>query len=454
MSVETEAHTAGRPGTTAVTRPHTVPAFTPTAITGADNFQLLLDRHMRRHGQDGNAVRAEVHLRSVPDIDALEAALRVDPLLDMLCRLRVQRRFGHAARWVLAPAAGAVERVTVHGPMEARAFNERLLGRPMDLDGHGAHVDVVRRTDGGVTLVFSVHHVLVDRRGMLNVIHALDPEGPGVEGRLIAAPATMSFGRLFMNSVRTTAHMLSRPFWRLARLGPKDRARKSPAVFRTLDIDAALVDRAATAHGGVLHRSAFHLAATLVAARSIHLGRGERPPYFWVSRPVSLRPRGERGHVVGNALTFQYARVAWDDATDLHRCTRVIASQFKAQLVEGVTERYTSLLAIFRWLPLAYYSAMIDLAMGGYYASCSFSDLGEDPFEPRTFAGMPVEALIDHPSVPCPPGLTVVFSRRGARVQVTIGAVPEALQGGELDRFEQVLRQTLTHVPERDGRHR
>jgi len=421
--------------------------FAPTAITGADYFQLLLDRHMRRHGQAGNAVRAELHLPFAADIEDMASSLRADPLLALLCRLRVQRPFGRPARWVLEPDAAATDHVSVHGPMDAQAFNAQVLNRPMDLNGRGAHVDLVPRPEGGIKLVLSVHHVLVDRRGMLNLIHALDPLGRGVEGRLIAEPEREPFARMFINSLWLTVYMLSRPFWKLARFGPKDEAPKSPAQFRTICIDAALVDRAAAAHGGVLHRSAFHLAAALVASRVIHQGRGKQPPYFWVSRPVSRRARGERGHVVGNALTFQYARVRWHDTADLQRCTRAIAAQFKAQLANGITERYSSLLSIFRWLPLVCYSAMINLTMRGHYASCSFSDLGEDPFEPRTFAGMPIDALIDLPSVPCPPGLTVVFSRRGPQVQVTIGAVPETMQGEELNRFEQALLQALTQTP-------
>ena len=62
-------------------------------LSGSDYFQLLLDRHHRRYGLQGNVGRFAVTVEGQLDIDQLKQALNGDPIFCWLHSLRLKKQW-------------------------------------------------------------------------------------------------------------------------------------------------------------------------------------------------------------------------------------------------------------------------------------------------------------------------------------------------------------------------
>ena len=417
-------------------------------LTGADNFQVLLDRHMRKRSRVGNVVRLSLELDPLTDLEALAAGISDNPDFQLAISLRMKRATLVMPHWVRKENVDVNACITLHERCTNEHFVAAVLGRDLGLGESPVHVDLLHFANGSKRLVISAHHALVDQRGMVNLAKAIQP---GTEqwpaDRLFAERSEQHWWPEFCNTVYIMFYMLGSPFWFMARLLRGRRGTVSDPVFRVVQLSAeetGIADKKAWDHGARFGNSNYYLAATLKALKQVFDQRSEQPPYYWLSMPVSKRRKGGAGHLFSNNLSFAFARLKSDEVRDLRIAMASIQTQVKKQVGDGIPDRYTSLLNFFRRVPLWLYSTLVNLPMRGDYASLSFSDLGSEGDGISAFGGVPVLGSVDYASVPSPPGLTVTFKRNAGGLQVVIGAVPEALSPSELDRFQRDLVALLT----------
>ena len=420
----------------------------PHPLTGADNFQVLLDRHMRKRSRVGNVVRLSLDLDPTADLGSLAEGVVANPNFRLAVSLRMKRATLVMPRWESVQGVDPTAHIAMHERCTSDYFNVMILHRDLSITGSPVHVDLVHFANGSKRLVISAHHALVDQRGMVNLANAIQPGAqPWTADQLFAAKSKQHWWPEFRNTVYIMFYMLGSPFWFMARLLRGTRGAVSNPVYKVLQLSRAqrdVVDRNAWESGARFGNSTFHLAATLKVLQQVFDHRREQPPYFWLSMPVSTRRKGTAGHLFSNNLSFVFARLKADEVRDLRTAMASIQAQVKKQVGDGIPDRYTSLLNFFRRVPLWLYSALVNLPMRGDYASLSFSDLGNEGEGITAFGGVPVLRTVDYASVPSPPGLTVTFKRNSAGLQVVIGAVYEALAPSELDRFQRDLAALLT----------
>jgi len=421
--------------------------FLTQPITGADNFQLLLDRHMRKQGQQGNVVRLELRLAPSADLEQLRGHVQRNGIFMLVRRIRLARPIARAPYWYQDKGADLPGGVEVRTAMDRADFEAVVLNRDLSLATGAAFIDLVAFNDGSKSLVISAHHALFDQRGMMNLARVLDPEGPGMGGEaLFPEPSPEPWPKRLKHAVQVMFYMLGSPFWYLARLWVKGRPPQSGTRTRVLRFSASdtqIVDQQAWAQGARLGRSHYHLAATTMALRTVFMQRRERHPYFWVSMPLSRRPRGVRGHLLSNQLSFVFVRLHDQALGSVATSVASINEQIKEQIAAGLPAKYVSLLEVLRHIPLWWFGAMVNLPMRGAYASFAFSDIGEDHDELRTFAGVDVLEVLNYPPAPCPPGLTITFMRHAGELKVVLASVEEAISAQEMDLFERQLNALL-----------
>ncbi len=417
-------------------------------LSGADNFQVLLDRHMRKRSRVGNVVRLSLELDPSADLQALAAGIAVNRNFQLAVSLRMKRATLVMPRWESRSGVDAVENVDVHERCTSDYFNVMVLHRDLPLTGSTVRADLLHFANGSKRLVISAHHALFDQRGMVNLANAIQPGAPPwPQEQLFPKRSQEHWWPEFRNTVYIMFYMLGSPFWFMARLLRGTPGHVSNPVFKVVQLSRAqreVVDRNAWAHGARFGNSNFHLAITLKALQQVFDQRREQPPYFWLSMPVSTRKKGSVGHLFSNSLSFVFARLKADEVSDPKRAIATVHTQVKKQLGDGIPHRYSSLLNFFRRVPLWLYSTLVNLPMRGDYASLSFSDLGNEGEGIANFGGVPVLGIVDYASVPSPPGLTVTFKRNAEGMQVVLGAVYEALSPSEFDRFQRDLVQHLT----------
>ncbi|MBK8341782.1 MAG: hypothetical protein IPK99_18220 [Flavobacteriales bacterium] len=402
---------------------------------------------MRKQGQQGNVVRLELRLAPSADLDQLSGRLMRNEIYRMVRRVRLARPIGRVPYWYQDVGADLPGGVELHTAMDRAAFEATVLNRDLSLETGAAFIDLVACVDGSKRIVISAHHALFDQRGMVNLAKALDPEGNGLNGEaLFPEVPSVPRSRRLKHAVQVMYHMLGSPFWYLARLWVKGRPPLTGLRTRVLRFslnDTQLVDRQAWAQGARLGRSHFHLAATTMALRTVFAQRREHHPYFWVSMPLSRRPRGVRGHLMSNQLSFVFVRMHDKDLASVATSVASINGQIKEQIAAELPAKYVSLLEVLRHIPLWWFSAMVNLPMRGAYASFAFSDIGEDQDELRTFAGVDVLEVLNYPPAPCPPGLTITFMRHAGELKVVLASVEEAISAQEMGLFERQLNALL-----------
>lgn len=417
-------------------------------LTGADNFQVLLDRHMRKRSRVGNVVRLALELDASADLHALAARIPENVNFKLAVSLRMKRATLVMPCWVKKENVDPAACLTLHERCTRKEFVTLVLGRDVSLGGSPVHVDLLHFADGSKQLVISAHHALVDQRGMINLARAIQPGAPAWPvHQLFAEPGKQHWWPEFCNTVYIMFYMLGSPFWFMARLLSGKPGAVSDPVYSTVQLSAdgtVAADRNAWDHGARFGNSNFYLSATLNILQQVFDQRKEHPPYYWLSMPVSKRRKGGTGHLFSNNLSFVFARLKSNEVRDLRAAVASVQAQVKKQVGDGIPDRYTSLLNFFRRVPLWLYSTLVNLPMRGDYASLSFSDLGNEGEGITAFAGVRVSRTVDYASVPAPPGLTVTFKRNAEGLQIVIGAVPEALSASERDRFRRDLVALLT----------
>jgi len=417
-------------------------------LTGADNFQVLLDRHMRKRSRIGNVVRLSLQLDPSADLSALATGIAANPNFRLAVSLSMWRATLVMPRWKSGSGADPLAHIDIHERCTSDYFNIVVLQRDLPIGGSPVHVDLLHFANGSKRLVISAHHGLFDQRGMVNLANAIQPGAPSwPREQLFPERSKQHWWPEFRNTVYIMFYMLGSPFWFMARLLRGSRGPVSNPVFKVVQLSndqCEVVDRNALAHGARFGNSNYHLAITLKVLQRVFDHRREQPPYFWLSMPVSTRRRGSVGHLFSNSLSFVFARLSADEVREPKRAVASIHAQVKKQLGDGIPGRYASLLNFFRRVPLWLYSTLVNLPMRGDYASLSFSDLGNEGEGIANFGGVPVLGMVDYASVPSPPGLTVTFKRNTEGLQLVISAVYEALAPSEFDRFHRDLVQLLT----------
>lgn len=417
-------------------------------LTGADNFQVLLDRHMRKRSRVGNVVRLALELDPIADLRLIAEGIEANPNFRLAAGLRMRRATLVMPKWVSGNADGPSPHITLLESCTDAEFIAAVLQHDIPLKGCLVHVHLVALSTGRKQVVISAHHALFDQRGMENFARAIQPGAPSwPEDVLFPERQRQHWWPEFRNTVYIMFYMLGSPFWFMARLL---RGRPGPVgapVFGVVQFTRAQVEameKQAWSLGSRFGLSNFNLASTLAALQRVFDARAGKPPYYWVSMPVSKRRKGSTGHLFGNNLSFVFARLKDDVVRDRAKAIAAIHAQVKQQLAADVPARYTSLLNFFRRVPLWLYSTLVNLPMRGDYASLSFSDLGDEGEGVSSFGGVPVLSAVDYASVPAPPGLTVTFKRNSKGLQLVIGHVPEALSVAEREQFERDLVALLT----------
>ncbi len=102
-------------------------------LSGADNFQILLDRHMRKRSRVGNVVRLSLELDPSADLQALAAGIAVNRNFQLAVSLRMKRATLVMPRWESRSGVDAVENVDVHERCTSDYFNVMVLHRDLPL---------------------------------------------------------------------------------------------------------------------------------------------------------------------------------------------------------------------------------------------------------------------------------------------------------------------------------
>ncbi len=410
---------------------------TPHFLSGSDYFHLLLDKQMRQRGLSGNISRIHLQLAPSANLHSIAAQLRANATLTQVYRLRIHQQLFRIPQWIEAdsPLTSAV--VLHPKQISPEVFERDIMQAIVPEREQLVRIDLAQTTDGAHHAMVAMHHVLFDHKGMQLFLTALAgaTDTANLPTSFFVPPTTTSISSDLAAAFRATIFAFRTGGWKLASFIHRNVKLNEPARFVELTLtpeETALADQHAITCGGVSGRSAFYLAATLMALQQTFAHRNKFPPYYWVPVPHDMRKKGATGHLVGNALSFFYFKVYDHQLISLTDAVAAIQQQMVEQVRKQQPLQLAALLRVFRRVPLPLMHAMMSLSSGGRVSTFAFSDLGQQRNILNRFCGADVLKTTHVPPVPCPPGLSVVISRHDGQQCIAFAYMPQAISHEEV----------------------
>ncbi len=419
-----------------------------TPLSGADYFQLVLDKHIRKHGTVGNVSRVIIELDGKLNLQHLQNRLNSLVIFNWMKELKMKRSqvFG-IPYWKRFPTQKDFP-ITEH--LNATEVPIEVLNRDICAQsGTLFHIDLIQKTNNKSTFVYSVHHSLMDSKGVQLLMKILGEEDlpESLENYFpVEIPSTKSLFYKLQKSFEAK-HFIERfDFKNMATLLEKTPKSVPRSRFDTIQFtkeESELISKNAKRNGARFGNSSFYLACIARGLNHLLERRGKGSGDFWAPLPQNQRLRGSKGPVFSNQLSFMFFRIPKNNLHSLPQTIDGISKQMIHQVRIGFPLAYSTMMELFRRAPLFFYSFLIKNSSKGATASFSFSDVGEAWGDSRTFLKIPILDVSHIPANPYIPGFTVVFSQFNGAIKLVVAHIEETIAENEMQVFEEFLRNDL-----------
>lgn len=422
-----------------------------TPLSGADYFQLVLDKHIRKHGTVGNVSRIVIEVEGRIEKSFLLKRLHSLIIFNWMKNLKMRRTGIWTIPFWQRFSTDRDFPLTEHQQVPnipVEVFNRDI--RPES--GVLFHLDLMQFTSGNSCLVFSVHHSLMDSKGVQLLMKALgDIEHPERLDNYFPKeiPSKHSLYYKLKKSFEAKHFIEEFNFKRMATLlanQPKSVPRSQFDVIQFSIEESLKIDANAKLNGSKFGNSAYYMACITRGLNHLLEKRGRGKGDFWIPLPQNQRLRGSVGPVFSNQLSFMFFRIPQEGLSSLPNTIAEITKQMMHQARIGFPAAYSTMMELFRRVPLFIYSFLIKNSSKGATASFSFSDVGEAWSDSTHFLGLPIKDVSHIPANPYIPGFTVVVSRFRGAIKVIVAHIEETIADNEMQIFEEYLRRDLLQI--------
>lgn len=411
-----------------------------------------------------NICRLVLHLDGRLDARTLRAAIGESGFEQWLANVQWSRLMPFMVpRWRARPGVGElfVREHDASGAPGVCGLPQEVVSRVVSPFKPPAFAfDLVHRTIGATTLVFTWHHVLMDARGAEMLLAHIGRRKDGYNGVeapvfINHPPPTLKDGIMgwmklpvrayFARKAIHVAVRSCRPPIASVRLQGGDDP-SDGQVFRVMSFDSeqtASVERTCARSSAKFRKSLYCLAATIRAVNAIKVRRGCRPAAYVVPVPHESRKRGAQGPVIGNQITFLFYRVEQEDIASRDRLLASLGEQMNRQIYNRIPEGFLTTMELFRNLPIGIFALQAFGPTKGQIASLFFSFPGETCRGLDDFIGVPLGTALHIPPVSLSPGFSIVFTKHRDRLFAVLSLAEGCLDNDEIDLFESLLRLEL-----------
>ena len=353
-----------------------------TPLSGADYFQLVLDKHIRSYGDVGNVSRIVIELDGKLEVFALKKRLAELPIFNWMKVLKLKRKgLWEIPFWVRIPNELDFP-ITEH--LNAQGIPIEVLNRDIRAkNGTLFHIDLIQKMNGKSTFVFSVHHSLMDSKGVQLLMSLLGGEKIVLHSENyfpLEKASTQTFLYKLKKSFEAKHFIEAFNFKKMASLldkKPKSVARSRYDPIQFTKEETERINQKSKPNGARFGNSIYYMACITRGLNHLLQRRGKGSGDFWIPLPQNQRLRGAQGPIFSNQLSFMFFRVQQNTLHSLPETIDDLSKQMVHQVRVGFPKAYTTMMEFFRRVPLFIYSFLIKNSSKGATASFSFSDVGE-----------------------------------------------------------------------------
>lgn len=420
-----------------------MPNVVSKKISGADKFQLLLDRHIMSGGSaTGNVIRLSIEAKGQINAKELQKKIQQNDFLTQLNSLEIKEPFFSVPRWKQEKKQKTVS-VSEHIAEKHGFFPEEILNRRLKINsGELLHIDIIHSPEH-TTIVISAHHVLADNQGIQAIAKIISEDKE--QNEIVFTDDEKnepSLWKKLVHTLKSVVFVFRKTPKNLARLRENKKQNNKFSVIRFSNDESKKIEELALKNGAQLSRSAYFLAATSIALKQTVFANTEGNSFF-VPVPQNQRLRGKKNFHLGNDISFLFYNIPFSELENLRNATSFITQQLTEQAKKESPKSYKYLMEVFRFLPLTVYDFFFKLPTKGTISSFLFSDLGETLPDMKIFLGKEISEILNFPPSPSPPGITIVFMKHTEKIKVITAYNISMISDAEIAKFEAVLRKLL-----------
>ncbi|HRB33368.1 MAG TPA: hypothetical protein PLP93_09470 [Nitrosomonas sp.] len=417
-------------------------------LSGSDYFQLLLDRHHRQHGLQGNVGRFSVEVKGRLDACQLEKIINNDPIFCWLHSLRLKKQWPlQLPQWIQMQSSDPIPISIFEISQQENCIPKELFEvdiRPY-LDPP-FQLNLIYFEQDQTTLLFTWSHILMDAQGAEILVRHL---GNAIGDNPIQLFASENTKFSITEQLRQTQKARNFIFFEkrsifisfLEKLDGKRINYYHSLHFSETETEQIIANsRRAGARFG---RSVFLLAACMHSFSDLLKRKGRINTALWVPVPQNNRKKGACGPLVGNHLSFLFYRLFPQHLETMQKTVDIIQQQMIDQMRKGIPASFSIMMDLLLRLPLRLYGVIVKSPTKGALASFFFSDTGKTLENFKIFCGLPVSNAIHYPPNSSHPGFTIIFMSFQRKLQVIIAYTETAMNKEDISCFESSLRKNL-----------
>lgn len=417
-------------------------------LNGSDYFQLLLDRHYRQHGLQGNVSRFAVEVKGRLDVKQLEYSVNNDMIFRWLHSLRLKRQFPfQLPQWKQVKAICPI-------PISIYELSHEDQGIPdhffeMDIQPYSDppfRLDLIYYQDVRTTLLFTWSHVLMDAQGAeILICHLGNALGNSQVQFLAKKDATLPSTVQVQHARKVRDFMFNGQETGISLLVKKNGNKYANRyhLLRFSEVETEQIIASGKYLGIRLGYSPLLLAASMHSFHDLLKRKGKINYNIYVPVPQNQRKKGALGPVVGNQISYLFYRLFPYHLETMQRTVNSIGQQMIDQMRKGIPASFSIMMGLLRRLPLWLYSYIVKSPTKGVLASFFFSDTGKTLDNFTVFCGLPVSDAMHYPPNSNHPGFTVIFMGFQKKLQVIIAYTEATANEEDLSIFEASLRKNL-----------
>jgi hypothetical protein len=415
------------------------------SLNPMDRMLRILHDLLRSRGHPGLLLQTQVWLDGPPDQARVLAGIAGLASRFPLVRGRLIGSGKHAA-WLPGPSGPPLRIETLPDDSEdrVREYSERLFTIPLDpADADPVEFHLLRRPGGRAVLVVRWSHVLMDPKGVEQLLPELDrPDAARPEPVATPAPTRVGWFRWLRRLGALT--------WSAGPAGLVLTPQRTPVPWTDptqIDVRSLDADQTREVHARAVRLCGLPgLAPVLVAAgfRAINRLAGRRPRFWEVCYThVPITPRRAGPAAAGHNL-HSYLMLQAPVRRSGEALPRSLQRQQFTQLRRGIDQGYLDGVAVLTRFPL-----LARWSIAPLFRRTSFAFGYHGPVTPTIdeLFGVRVERVVSGiPIAWSPPGLWLTASQDRDQLRLILTSVPSALPSGYPGQFLDAVAAELLGV--------
>ena len=414
-------------------------------LTATDCFILALEEHDKHIGTSGNTCRYVLELEGRLNCDEFKKKLKINSDTQKLASFSINKGSPFTIpKWQSNPDF----EVEVNTHETDLFLPDVILNKIISSDKITLFAfDILYKSNGNSTLIFSWNHLLMDGYGAVLYLKQLN--GLGKENNFVSENTTIKLNFENLKEATKAKFFLSRtaknPTSSISHKTKYKKVNQKIKVIRFTKEETDQIDIKAPLIGAKFGLSAYYIACSARGVKKILDERKSTIKNLWIPVPQNQRKKGALGPLLGNHLSFLFYRLNNLTLNSLEQTVKSINDQMVNQVRKGMPKAYDVLMNFIKRIPSSLYYQLIKGPQGRSLSGFLCTVAEEHPAELFNFDGLKVLDALSFPPNTYPPGLTFAYMRFHGQLQLMMLYYDEVLSESEANSLENQIKFELIH---------